>query len=528
VRLSHAAFLDGLDLTGATFLRRATFDAAWFGRHSSFARTKFAGTSFLSFARFEDKAIFRGAEFGAFSSFNSSRFCALADFGETRFNGNTEFPSIRTAGDAVFNGAAFPRGANFVGAEVAGQLDLTSIQTDGLLAFASSSIGNLRIGLDAGSGSTIFGAQLDFSGSAIESTTIQNVVFARSLDFSSAMLGASVVSRNIFRDANVRGDRRMADSPARFGCENLQDDQSATEQATQLEAATFRDSVSFRRAVFRGQTSFSEVDFNKNADLTEATFQPRIGESSPHVRFSRMHAETINIEWKNMPPLSAFTRNAGDPPVSSMLEELISGYESRKRSNDVLLATEARGWMQWHEALACLAHPAMTDKANKSEPKCSLLGSVFQSFALFIWGISSGFGTSLIKLSALILILDCAFAFIYMYFGKIVVTAGTNSDSDSEVRLRLLELPGAFRSGSNASSQFTLRWAEFREAIALSTAILLRFGRKNMRISGGVGRVKIDTIVAIEWVLGALLLLDFGYTLHSQPFVQEIIHGILG
>jgi hypothetical protein len=49
-----------------------------------------------------------------------------------------------------------------------------------------------------------------------------------------------------------------------------------------------------------------------------------------------------------------------------------------------------------------------------------------------------------------------------------------------------------------------------------------------MQVSGSVGRVNIDSIVAIEWFLGILLLLDLGYTLHSQPFVQEVLHGILG
>jgi hypothetical protein len=527
VRLSRAAFLDGADFVGATFLDRVTFDAAWFGNRSSFARAKFAGTSLLSFARFASQTVFQGAEFAGLAAFDDSRFCGDTDFGEARFTGGAQFPSLRTAGDAVFAGAAFPKGASFLGAEFAEELNLTNIQSDSLLIFTSASAGTLRIGSGFGRGTTFIGAALDFNGSGIHTTVFENVIFARPLTFLAAQLGQAAVARNVFRDSDVRGDRRMADAPARFGCESGGDKPFLRDSKTVLDGVTFRDDVSFRRATFRGQTSFSEINFNKTADLTDVTFKARVGERGPEVRFSRVNAEAVNVEWKNMPELSDFRREAGDPPVSSMLEELETGYHNRNRPADALRVKEATGWMKWYEARACLIGGGWAQPRQKVRESCEYLSSAFRFIALPLWGFSSGFGTSLKRLAILIFIIDALFAFSYMCFGRIVRNGGSNRDSDSAMRLRFLEPPASFGDHGRSRSR-TARLAAFREALALSTVILLRFGAKNVRVYGRIGWMGMGTVVIIEWVLGIFLLVDLVYTLQSQPFVQAVLHGLVG
>jgi Pentapeptide repeats (9 copies) len=537
-RFARTAFLADVNFADTSFLNRASFDAAWFGGRSSFARAKFAGSSLFSYARFRDQSVFRGASFAVSAGFENSRFCGNdVDFRDARFSGDAQFPSIRTAGEAGFTGAAFAKGASFLDAEFAGNLDLTNIQSEGLLIFAATSAGGLQIGAR---GTTYIGATLDFSGSEIHRVLLQNVIFARPVTFAGAQLGQAVTARRVFQNSLFSEDGRMADAPARFACEYPKDDPFPNYSRTDLIGVTFRDDVSFWRATFRGQTTLSEINFNKPADLTEVTFRAELGKPGPKVRFSRVHAETVNIEWKSMPALADLTRGYKDPPVSSMLEELATGYRSRNRPVEALQAKEATGWMQWREARACVTGAREPEPdpgpisavaagsgakfVDESGERCGYALSVFQLIALPIWGFSSGFGTSLPRLLILVFLFDVGFAFFYMRFGWLVRTGGSNNESDAAMRLRFLELPTAFGDDSGTAGSLM----DFREAFALSTVILLRFGAKDARAGGSVGRIEMGKVVTAEWALGIFLLLDLVYTLQSQPFAQAILHGVLG
>jgi hypothetical protein len=526
VRFSRTAFLDDANFTGSAFVNRANFDAVWFGQRGVFTRARFGGTLLLTFARFAQEALFQRAEFAASAAFDDSRFCGPVDFSETRFTENAQFPLIRAAGDAVFSGATFARGATFLNAEFAADLNLTNIQSDGVLTFASASAGSLHMGLGLKGGTTVIGATLDFNGAGIHRTSIENVVFARALTFTTTQFGKPAVAADVFRNADVRGDRRMGDAAARFGCEYRETAQFQQDE-TLLRDVTFRDDVSFRGAIFRGRTSLLDVSFGKTADMTGVAFKAGVGTSSPALRLSRMHAENVNLEWKNMPELSAFIRQPGDPPVSSLLDELATGFKARDRQVDALQIKQATGWMKWREARACL-NPGSRTLAAISDEECSYIASGLRFIAWPLWGLSSGFGTSLARLAVLVFLVDVGFALIYWRFGRIVRSDSGKKESDASLRLRFLDLPEAFcrqgRSHSAAAGLVT----DLSTALHLSSVILLRFGAKNLRVYGNIGPIRMGTVVTAEWLLGIPLLLDLVYTLQSQPFVQTALHGVIG
>jgi hypothetical protein len=530
VRLSNSAFLDIANFVGTKFLSRVSFDSAWFNRRTSFAAARFGETALLPYTRFADLAVFRAAEFNGLTAFDNARFCNSVDMTAAHFTENAQFPSILGAGDFDLSGASFPKGANFVRAQFAGTVNLTDIQSESLIAFTSAGIGTLNIGSATGFSTTLISSTLDFTGANINATRLQDAVFVRPVSFSTAHLGQPVVARDVFRDADTKGNRRMADSAGRFGCAYKDGDPPSGTQddaETIVRRATFRDNLSFDRVTFRGKTSLSEITFAKPVDMNDALFRPRFGLPEPEVHFARLHADNLDLNWRSMPEMSAFTLVAGDPPVSSMVKELIDGYRARNRSDDLLQAKRALGWIEWREARTCLFDRSRV-RSEEPDESCKTMPAILTFIALPFWGASSGFGTSLVQLLGLILVIDIAFAGIYCAWSRIVETPSTAAkDDDSSLRLRPLERPSAYIDSGSVSSG-PAKWEKFLKAVALSTAILLRFGTKTARVERAGAKVNIRAFVIAEWWVGILLMLDLVYTLQSQPFIQDIIHGLTG
>jgi len=598
-RFSHTTFLKAAAFSDATFGKRVTFDGAWFGGKASFKKTKFLGTSLFTYSRFALGSDFSGSEFTSAPVFAKSRFCSAS----------------------TFRSASFPKGASFVGSIFASGMDLTGVESENALSFSGSEIGMLRIGLDYGGEDrlTNLDAALDFGGANIRKASIRNVIFARPVSFSSARFGQAGVS-NALRNANTWNDPRITGSAFHIACggknpdenteaspasdtgtevsggqrdDDKQVDDDQTEQQTtppatakkpktkratknggkkagmlpELEAwdtyfdmVRFRDDLSFADVIFEGSTSLSNLTVRGNPDFSDVRFKAAKNEAQPRVRLVKASLSALNISWEAIPKASAFVVEAGDPPLSSMFDDLESGFRARNRSSDALKAREARGWMEVRESLSCLARPfrntssaagtadqkpetgkatvrgndstrhsrkPRSSAASTASPSCGYWASAFRLILLPIWGLSSGFGTSLGQLSIWVLFLDLLFATVYARFGRIVRTDAAGGTPDSAMRLRFLEPPSSYAGPGRDPSRMR-RLDTFREAFALSTVVLLRFGAKNTRIYGEVGRFQIRHILLLEWLLGVSVLVDLVYTLQSQPFVQRILKGAIG
>ena len=531
-RFSRASFLGHAVFKGAQFVRRVTFDAAGFASGGEFDDASFQGSTLFTYARFGGNADFQHTRFDRSPMFDKARICGDANFGETFFAEGLRFVDTRVAARMTFLDADFPKGADFASAQFDGTLQLPRIHGTGILTFARSQIRALEIG--SPDYRSRIDTELDFSDVMVNTATVNEVRFDGPVTFARAHIRPAEFMTDVY--TRMRGgappEPRMQRSAARLPCSvraTATTDGQPDDQAVTLRGVEFHDRVSFERAVIGGRARFAGVTFPGGANFSAIVFAPPKG--SKYLPFSRLSFENVDIDWSSVAP---FTRlepapdDVAEPePTSALLENLEKRYAERGRLADVLHARRAKRWASVREAWACL-WGKITRAAAANRAMCDGVDAVLASAVLPVWGVSSGFGTSLLRLLIVITVTIVAFALVYWLRATLMRSAPPAGKDPPGMRLHPMALPSEFVVDHSGALQWTPHNG-FTQALALSTHVLLRFGDSSLAAEPRTPGARLKPFILAEWCLGIPLLIDLVYTLsETQPFLQKLVTGTIG
>ncbi|HOT06996.1 MAG TPA: pentapeptide repeat-containing protein [Methanotrichaceae archaeon] len=264
-----AVFLEEVRFTGAVFSEIVNFGRSVF-QQSIFASAKFSplctnfkGASFrgetdMTGVAFPGTANFRSAEFmgsvgfwqasfGAEASFENAAFLAYASFSSAEFSGMADFRQSSFE-DSSFESANFLGGAVFISVGMAGRADFTHSRFR-----------------DASFDTSIFGQELDFTGS-----------YAENARFAGSRFGGPVSFKGMTFLGNVVMDGSSFQSEALFDRAEFQ--QMLSMQHCRLhgpasfKAAAFSGAAVLAGTKFEGDVSFTSSAFGGRADLSGALF----------------------------------------------------------------------------------------------------------------------------------------------------------------------------------------------------------------------------------------------------------------
>lgn len=513
-RFYRAAFLGRAVFDGVRFDHRVNFRGAWLDI-GSFGGAHFRGTPLFAYCRFRRTANFRGARFERGPIFDKARLCGEARFGETMLGAGTRFVGARLAADLDFLDVDLPHGADFSAARFAKAVRLSRVKGGGILTFAKAKIGALEIG--SPDYRTRVDAELDFSDARIARASLREVRMNAPVSFARAEMGPAgfSVDRRDFEPGS-QGTAAREDCPRETANARIE----GAEADIELRGVSFSAPVGFEGSQLQGHVTFERVTFGGGADFAGVEFVGPSG-GGPFLRLAEVDLANVNIDWASLPddPMS-FQRKEKDLLASELFGRLEERYLDRRRLSDALQARRARRWASVREARACLfASPRDCDR--------SLLESLWRAAAYPVWGVVSGFGTSLWRLLLVIAGLALAFAAAYYRFGKVIQRTDAAEGADG-MRLRPLAVPATFAPAGRVEGSWTTL-KSMRAAIALSTVVLLRFGRRDLQVRGSLGRLRLRHLVVVEWLIGIPLLVDLIYTLtETQPFLQRLITGAIG
>jgi len=529
VRFSDAAFLADARFSGATFTGRAAFNTTWFGGDASFDGVRFEGASEFAYARVAKEASFRGALFSRSPVFDKARLCDRVHFGDAEFSAGARFVAARMAGTACFLNANFNQGADFSGVVAASAIDLARIRGRGVLTFAKARIEAVLVGSDFQSR---LDTELDFSDASIGLLVFKQLGLSAPVGFARARLGHGTSSEAAGVDvfAELADERRMRSAPARVACSAAVppppvlrcDGTPLGLVGAVFEGVDFGSTVTFNKGHIVGPLTLSDVTFTRGADFREVSFPTKDRELS----FTGVSFDNVDIDWTSVPKSSQFSPT--DYPPSAFYGHLEAHYRATGALTGALNARRRANWARVEEARACLGWPAAARPSAAGYACDDYGGRAWQWFNAVVypvWGWTSSFSTSLSRLLVLIAILNLLFAMAYSRFGH-VVKVGREPSGASSWRLRPLATPSTFR--STGAADLIRRMYRFRHAFALSTAILLRYGRTDLAVRGSIGRIDLRHIVTAEWLLGVPIIIDLITTLtETQPFLQRLLSGIL-
>ena len=534
VQLSHAAFLDKVVFNTTTFNARVTFDAASFGKAASFNGAVFAGTTdgatLFPYSRFAEEAGFQKARFESGPVFEKARFCGPVNLGAATLPAGTSFTGIRVASDANLLEAKLPNGADFSEAQFAGRLLLaskTAREISGNLNFARAQVVSLKVG--SPNSKSVIDADLDFADARIGRASFKDVRFNAPVRFVRARMGPDYLDMDLYKNYpySAGGDGRMLGSPARIACMKAPtggpDDANTADVPKEAQAAdieledvSFAQKLDFKDSLFQASVTFKDLKFDNGADLGGVTFKtPTSG--MPFLHFTHVQLDDFEMDLASVPDLAAFELKPGNIPASQLFGKLEDLYLKRDQRKEGLNARRAKEWALIKENWKCFR--AAQPCAENTSPLRMLAAG---------WGITSGFGTLLLRLVLIIAAIDLLFAAIYFRFGRFLKRDSGGQEKSKVLHLHPLLLPSALApTGSLKDTQEESR--DFRTALALSTLALLRVGDSDRCVKGAVGSFNLRSFVRIEWFVGGFLLLDLVYTLtETQPFLHRIINAVLG
>ncbi|HEV8239567.1 MAG TPA: pentapeptide repeat-containing protein [Thermoanaerobaculia bacterium] len=534
---NRAAFLGRADFEGVRFAHGAIFDTTHFASDALFGGTQFQGAARFNAAYFGGEARFRGARFDRQPVFDRSTWCEEANFSEASFGAEARFTAAALKAGADFQDVELTRGADFSFARAGGPLSFRRLNGAGTLTFVGARLERLKIG--SPDHRTRVDAELDFTCAQMASAILQAVRFNAPISFARAHIGLPRADRGS-QLVGYLVDRGLCPLPSEstpsMTCTPLAGPRgpsvgkAAKEMPPELvlDRVDFSDKADWEGATIRAQVSFHDVSFDAGGNLKGVHFEsPQDG--APFLAISEVDFAGVDVDWNSIPSDPAlFTTSTPERPAvapSALFRVLEDRYSERKRLDDVLAARRARWWATVAEARVCLADGLTT--AGKRAP-CRMDHPLWAATVYPLWGIVSGFSTLWTRLVAVTALVDLLFAIFYAYSRRLLKRRISAGEDPTGMRLRPLELPAAFASADHVEGTWVLT-RSFRDALALSTAVLLRFGRTDVIVRGALGKLELRHVVTFEWLLGIPLLVDLVHTLtETQPFLQRLLTGAIG
>ena len=436
-------------------------------------------------------ALTRGV-IGGPSNFDRSTFNGAASFDATAFHAETTVRAARFAASAVFQGACFA--------------DTLALQNSDLGAYADFRGATInRLDLLSHREPTLLQSRLDLRGAAIAEAAFEDVIFQGPVDLSDARVGGVVPAC---------GDT-AGTPPERPGLH--------------LRFVTFEDAVSAQRATFSGHVAMFGTKFAEGVDFTNAVF-PTLG-GGDDASFSLAYSDfgDLRLRWDQLPdpwywrPAAvspnrpAGASDAGEP-VSSTLATLEGLFRARQLLADANAATYARKRIALREARA---GGWTADRLQ-------------QEIEWLLWGVTCGYGTKIGWIIGWALLLNLVFTLIYWRWARIDRRPHPAVTHEFSFRLRLLDLPGHYGIAADTDAERGVpsdgprQRHKLVDALRVSSVILFKVGYRDTSVSGAVGPVGMGTVVAVEWVIGFVVLAAFTVTLsNTQPLINRLVSGVL-
>ena len=499
-----AIFAGNVDLDGISWSGSLVMSGAVAARAFNLVESK--GTTVFAGTRFEGEARFRRLKGGAF--FVNTSFEGPAHFFEidgvlilnrTHFRGPARLVG-RFTGDVDLSAATFDDQVSFRQSDVHGRLLLKSLRTKGFVDFRDARLRELDF---RNPSLTLVPGRVDFRGARIASLCLKDVVFAKDVDFSDALLGA-------VESAAGEDDTKAATEE---GC--------GDPSLTSLRFVTFEGNAFFLRSQILGDLTLEDVGFNATADFTDAVLQE--DETPERFLLSYVRFADLAVRWDQLPPpqrwsnpvsrTGAGSADGGRPlePLSAVLFKL---EESFRRKNLLHDANEAH----YQAKLAELA------KARQERG----LGERWALEAEWLfWGLTSGYGRRIWPLLGGSLLL-CLFFAVLFSFCRLERRALPESSGEFNLRLRLLDMPHVYlKRAEGAADPGGLSHSRFVTALRLSALLLFKIGYRDTLVSGRLGFLPARALVLIEWLLGFYVLACLTITLaNTWPLVNRLISGV--
>ncbi len=159
--------------------------------------------------------------------------------------------------------------------------------------------------------------------------------------------------------------------------------------------------------------------------------------------------------------------------------------------------------------------------AELEEATCGNL--IWNYFLYLVFGLTSNYNTSLLKIMVIIIVINIMFTLIFFYY-RLNLNKEENHESNSsfEFKFRPLELPGTYIENNTDLSKSKTK-ITIIDAWRFSTVILLKIGYRDIKVKNN----KLTKVVKIQWWLGAYLLIVFLITLiNTLPIVSELLSGV--
>ena len=541
-RFASAVFMQRTTFRRVIFEGTASFSRSWFVAGGRFEDVHFAKRLRFYGARFASKGWFVRTRFAANTTFESTRFCQGVSVWNSHFESGVDLQRVRVGASLRFRNSSVDGIANLQGAEVAGELEFTSNSPGSLTSFNRARVGRLTFGhRDA---SERVSGRVELEELRAGRVRIAYATFSDEVSLRRARIGVDPDLPSMWRtDEKVPSHLQAA--PSRAACirpaarrEGESSGESPTDPEVEARAAPVLDlsELGFKAAVSlvglrsEGPVRWSSVYFEAGADFADAAFSPSPGESQGaffSVTHSRLGASSFDATmlpeaagWVQAPP-SAWMVSEGPWPLSQVYRE----FEWALRKDGHLgnanyfryLGAEEHLQERWH----CLRRDPNIPATRCPRPPGDWLG--YSTYvASWFWGYAAGHGTRPFRVAG------WGAALIVLFAGLYSCNAGLyrrRKDRaavfDGQFRLRLLEFPHAYLRRGRRRHPHSRRLIRFGLPLRLSTVVLLKVGRRDIRVSDRYRRRVAHWLVALEWWLGVFVLAALPslptYVRHQHP-----------
>lgn len=543
---SRSLFFGRASFSSVSFERTASFSRSWFFQSATFREAYFGRRSRFFGARFDATAHFQRATFQREVTFAGARLCGRGVFSSATMAAGADFSRVRAARGLDFGSATFIGRANFQALESAGRLRFSQNRFQSFAVLIDTKIADLHIG-DTEIPSRFEGG-FDLGGAQVARVRIDRVSFQDDAGFSGARIGGGIAGWSIWSN-DTRGGILFREAPSRLACREpapTAPDSGAAgdEWRVWLNGVTFRRQARFIGTRFLGATRLESLSFESGADFTDADFSAAesAGDGPRFLASYLDYAGTLKISLASLPPIGDWHRTApskwaadgGIQPLSKVLAGLERNFRNSHRLEDAVQAKYLRYREEIRETLDCLRNgePAAGDDGTASGP-CQETGHPLLEYLTvgggFLWGLLSRFGTDPWRVVAWMAVAIVAFAAVYARTAGLYRQPHPAHRYEHDFRLRFLEFPRVYVRRRQRARPPSKRRRRFYRALRFSTVVLLKLGRRDIRISGRPGGIDVYRIVALEWWLGVLLIATLIFTLtETQPFLRQLLAGAVG
>jgi uncharacterized protein YjbI with pentapeptide repeats len=545
-----ATFNEAADFAGTRFEKRVRFDRAVFVEPQIF-ESHFLGRATFVAVEFRDNVMFRSD-----GSRDREQFRAGATFFDTRIDGRAEFnhlsiPSDLTIlqttiahclslafttldgqfsltassilGPSNFDGSIFNNGANFSDtvfdaettirdAHFAKSVVLKKACFNGTLSLQNSDLGPYadfrtvtisHLDLRSSRKPTILRSRLDMRGATIALAEFHDVIFENSVDLSDAAFGS----------LSVKCGDKSGEVPARPGLI--------------LRFVTFEGPVLAQRTDLSGHIVIFGTKFEQGVDFTNTRFPDLDEAENASFSLGFFDLGDVRLRWHQLPdprgwsPVADTAQTVPGPtrglvdtsePVSRTLATLEGIFRDRQQLADANAAAYHRERAELQEA---------RENGWKSE-------RLEKEIEWLVWGVTCGYGTKIWWIVGWASLLNLVFTLVYWRWAEIQRKPHPQAEQEFRFRLRLLDLPKQYSTTPNVLPVASVQWRKLIDALRVSSVILLKVGYRDTTLSGSIGPIAIKAVVAVEWVLGFLVLAAFMVTLsNTQPLLNRLISGVL-